>query len=57
MDEQSGASRSVPEPSPAKKPYAPPILVAWGTLRTMTRKVGSKGALDGGSTKNQTQTR
>jgi len=58
MDEQSGgASGSAHEPAPGKKPYAPPILVAWGTLRAMTRKVGSKGALDGGSAKNLTKTR
>jgi len=31
----------------AKKPYEAPILVRWGTLRDVTRHVGSRGAADG----------
>jgi len=30
-----------------KKPYEPPALVRWGTLRDLTRAVGSTGASDG----------
>jgi hypothetical protein len=58
MDERPrGALGSPHKPTPVKKAYAPPMLVAWGTLRTMTRKVGNKGAADGGGTKNKTKTR
>jgi len=32
----------------AKKPYAPPVLIRWGTLRQLTRTVGSQGKNDGG---------
>jgi len=35
---------------PKKKPYVAPVLVRWGTLRDVTQKVGTKGALDGGKT-------
>ena len=41
---------------PKKKPYVAPVLVAWGTLRDMTRHVGTKGAKDGGKTKKFTNT-
>ncbi len=32
----------------AKKPYAPPVLIEWGTLRDITRTVGANGKNDGG---------
>ena len=34
--------------SPLKKPYSPPTLVDWGTLRQVTQTVGNKGNTDGG---------
>jgi|HubBroStandDraft_6_1064221.scaffolds.fasta_scaffold23611_3 hypothetical protein len=40
-----------------KKPYAEPVLVAWGTLRDMTKHVGKAGKADGGKAKNMTKTR
>jgi hypothetical protein len=43
-----------------KKPYAEPVLVAWGTLRDMTKhvgKAGKAGKADGGKAKNMTKTR
>ena len=40
-----------------KKAYVAPVLVSWGTLRDMTKKVGNIGAADGGKTKNFTKTR
>lgn len=44
------------ESSPAKKPYAPPALLTWGTLRDITQSSGDRGANDGGRGKNK-QTR
>ncbi len=35
----------------ARKPYATPVLEAWGTLREVTQKVGANGNLDGGGKK------
>jgi hypothetical protein len=35
----------------ARKPYATPVLEAWGTLREVTQKVGANGKSDGGSKK------
>ena len=32
---------------PAKKPYAAPALVRWGTLHELTQSAGYKGASDG----------
>jgi hypothetical protein len=40
-----------------KKPYAPPILVEWGTLRDITQSVGWSGRSDGGKGKQQRRTR
>lgn len=31
-----------------KRPYEPPALVVWGTLRDITQSVGFNGANDGG---------
>lgn len=42
---------------PAKKPYEAPVLVEWGTLLDMTRKVGVKGQRDGGKSRNHNRTR
>jgi hypothetical protein len=30
-----------------KKPYEPPVLVRWGTLRELTESAGYRGASDG----------
>lgn len=38
-------------PPPKKKPYVAPVLVPWGTLRDMTKAVGTSGASDGGNSK------
>jgi hypothetical protein len=35
-------------PENRKRPYAPPVLVQWGTLRDITQSVGNTGANDGG---------
>lgn len=36
-------------PAPrTKAPYAAPVLIQWGTLRDITRTVGSAGKNDGG---------
>lgn len=43
-------------PPPKRKPYTPPKLTPWGTLRDVTRSVGSQGASDGGN-KNRRGTR
>jgi len=32
----------------AKKPYSPPQLIVYGTVRELTQMVGSSGMLDGG---------
>jgi hypothetical protein len=40
-----------------KELYAMPVLVAWGTLRDMTKHVGKAGKADGGKSKNMTKTR
>ena len=37
----------------AKKPYEAPVLVRWGTLQEITRAVGNRGALDGGTKRNK----
>lgn len=40
-----------------KKPYAPPVLVKWGTLRDITQSVGWNGRSDGGKGKQPRRTR
>ena len=45
------------EASPAKKPYAPPALLTWGTLRDITQTTGSSGNSDGGKGKQPRRTR
>lgn len=40
-----------------KKPYAPPVLIKWGTLAQLTRAVGHSGANDGGKGKRPRRTR
>jgi len=47
---------SAAPPPPKRKPYTPPKLIPWGTLRDVTRSVGPQGASDGG-TKNKRGTR
>lgn len=54
MDAQSPESR---EPAPAKKPYAAPALVTWGSLRDITQAVGWSGNSDGGKGKQPRRTR
>ena len=54
MDAQSPTS---PETSPAKKPYAAPALVTWGTLRDITQSQGWQGNNDGGKGKQPKRTR
>jgi len=51
-----GASSSC-KTARAKDLYAVPVLVAWGTLRDMTKHVGKAGKADGGKSKNMTKTR
>ncbi|MGD9883321.1 MAG: lasso RiPP family leader peptide-containing protein [Reyranella sp.] len=41
----------------ARKPYQPPALVPWGTLRDVTQAVGAQGASDGGTKQNKRGTR
>lgn len=36
------------ESTQARRPYSPPALVVWGTLRDITQSVGSSGRRDGG---------
>jgi hypothetical protein len=58
MGAQSPKGASSPRKTArVKKPYAAPVLVAWGTLRDMTKHVGKAGKADGGKTKNMTKTR
>ncbi len=40
-----------------KKPYEPPVLKEWGTLRDITQAVGSSGNDDGGKGKQPRRTR
>jgi hypothetical protein len=40
-----------------KKPYEPPVLVQWGSLREITQKNGWNGNSDGGKGKQQRRTR
>ncbi|MFM8533852.1 MAG: hypothetical protein ACKOEC_09765 [Acidimicrobiia bacterium] len=35
------------KPTPIKKPYKPPALQMWGTLRDMTQATGWSGGADG----------
>lgn len=35
-------------PDSGRKPYAPPVLIRWGTLNDITKAVGRRGAFDGG---------
>ena len=50
-------SESLNTPRPSKKPYTPPKLVPWGTLRDITRSVSVHGASDGGSKSHKRGTR
>jgi hypothetical protein len=45
------------EKKPAKKPYEPPKLKEWGTLRDLTKAVGWSGNEDGGKGKQPRRTR
>ncbi|MBN9516212.1 MAG: lasso RiPP family leader peptide-containing protein [Alphaproteobacteria bacterium] len=48
MDGQAGNDSSHDEPTQSRRPYSPPALVVWGTLRDITQSVGSSGRRDGG---------
>jgi hypothetical protein len=41
----------------AKKPYTPPVLIEWGSLRDITQSAGYSGRLDGGKGKQPRRTR
>lgn len=41
----------------AKKPYAEPVLLEWGSFEDLTLAVGNLGARDGGTKHNRTNTR
>lgn len=43
-----GSLADDPPPTREKAPYAPPVLIRWGTLREMTQTVGYQGSNDGG---------
>ncbi len=58
MDEKPALdSERTSETVQAKKPYAAPTLVRWGTLREMTLKKGNSGGSDGGFSFNKRRTR
>ncbi len=40
-----------------KKPYAPPVLIRWGTFADLTGAVGNAGARDNGKGKGPKRTR
>lgn len=47
-----------PTPPAPKKPYRPPTLVRWGTLRDITQTVGRSGSTDNGDPRsNRSKTR
>ncbi len=46
-----------PPPAPKKKPYSPPVLTSWGSLRDITQAVGYSGNDDGGKGKQPRRTR
>lgn len=53
-----GPEASPPGSSEAtKRPYTPPVLIEWGTLRDITEAVGWTGASDGGKGKQPRRTR
>lgn len=45
------------EQSPAKKPYATPVLVVLGTFSELTLSIGPNGHNDGGSQRGRRSTR
>lgn len=53
-DEMPPADSVLPK---AKKPYTPPVLVEWGSLRDITQAVGWSGRDDGGKGKQPRRTR
>jgi hypothetical protein len=55
--QQEDQSAPAGDPQPVRKPYQAPSLIAWGSLRDMTRAVGVQGASDGGTNKNKRATR
>ncbi len=46
-DPKKPTHREAPE-TKAKKPYAAPVLVEWGSLMDLTQAVGQTGHPDGG---------
>lgn len=44
-------------PAGKKRPYAPPVLIEWGSLRDITQAVGNSGNNDGGKGKQPRRTR
>lgn len=50
-------SKSPGDSQSSKKPYTPPKLVSWGTLREITRAISAHGASDGGSKSHKRGTR
>ena len=58
MDSKPTNDAGLPsDPSPAKKPYAAPTLVRWGTLRDLTLAVGNTGGGDNGKVNFKKRTR
>jgi len=41
--------KNQPEPPTPKKPYKPPVLEVYGTIRELTKNVGNTGKNDAGS--------
>jgi hypothetical protein len=48
MDRQPAIETTENLEPAAKQAYQPPELMTWGTLSELTKKVGYKGANDGG---------
>jgi hypothetical protein len=57
MDDPA-TDKSIPDrPPAARRVYAVPVLVRWGTLRDLTLAVGTGGVQDGGNQKGKKNTR
>jgi hypothetical protein len=46
MSDRSSGNGQPTAPTPAKKPYTPPVMERWGTLSDLTRSSGQHGADD-----------
>ena len=55
--EHQEQSASAGQAETVRKPYQAPAVVAWGSLRDITRAVGAQGASDGGTRANKRGTR